>query len=756
MNKLFKKTLALLACIAVIGQTMLISVVSATEELLANDAETNVEQKALVSDTTEENTVNMSLVTDLNGVEISTETPEDVSTAEVKQLDGEVTTCENTMHEGMAVLKSVIENEISNNERAKELNLRVSTENDDTLVLTIDTDKTFPSLIGKITDLIDHLLGREGNTIWDELNRQWFNFNISAVTQLIDVNLALGRENIFDLSTTFKGCDFDFQLEIRVDDGSNSWNEGWVCDADTMSDGMSILESVILTEAAKDDIAKDLNLRVSTENDNVLVLTVDNDKSFPSLIGKTTELIDHILGYEGDTIWDELNSQWFNFNISDVTQLIDVNLTLGSKNIFDLSTTFKGCEFDFQLEIRVNDSSNSWNEGWVCDDGTMKDGMAVLETIVNGEIVNSKISKAFVENNKLVLLIDDEKNFPSLLTKITQLIDHLLGYENDTMWDKLESQWFYFSIDSLTQLINVNLSIGTERIFNLHTTFNNCRFDFQLEIRVDDNSNNWNGGNSWHSWWSSSGGWTKTSSTVDNEEIEFGWEVVEPEDNDSSKCSIEWSTYSDEENQAYLWACEKWIVPANNIMKSNLSSPLTRAELDKMMSIYSKQLLWRTYVVNETVSYPDVDSRLGNLVYYIQEWYKLQIMGIHANGVALNNFLPNLLVTRWEFGTVFSRVLYWNKYNIDGANYYERHLQVLKDAGILTNTNPTLMEARGWVLLMLYRSQKVEESNWAISNEEIASITAEEENVEVTEETTTATTEATVEETTTTETTEVA
>ena len=39
------------------------------------------------------------------------------------------------------------------------------------------------------------------------------------------------------------------------------------------------------------------------------------------------------------------------------------------------------------------------------------------------------------------------------------------------------------------------------------------------------------------------------------------------------------------------------------------------------------------------------------------------------------------------------------------------------------NTNPSLVEARAWVVVMLYRSQKVEKSNWSISNEEVAEIT---------------------------------
>jgi hypothetical protein len=38
-------------------------------------------------------------------------------------------------------------------------------------------------------------------------------------------------------------------------------------------------------------------------------LTIDDEKNFPALINEITDLIDHLLGYEGDTIRDELNEQ---------------------------------------------------------------------------------------------------------------------------------------------------------------------------------------------------------------------------------------------------------------------------------------------------------------------------------------------------------------------------------------------------------------------------------------------------------------
>ena len=69
-------------------------------------------------------------------------------------------------------------------------------------------------------------------------------------------------------------------------------------------------------------------------------------------------------------------------------------------------------------------------------------------------------------------------------------------------------------------------------------------------------------------------------------------------------------------------------------------------------------------------------------------------MGIHADGKPLNNFNPNGKVSRAEFATVLSRVLFGNIYNQDGAKYYERHIEALATAKILKNTDPKIQELR--------------------------------------------------------------
>ena len=81
--------------------------------------------------------------------------------------------------------------------------------------------------------------------------------------------------------------------------------------------------------------------------------------------------------------------------------------------------------------------------------------------------------------------------------------------------------------------------------------------------------------------------------------------------------------------------------------------------------------------------------------------YQLWIMWIN---MPKNKFRPNDLVTRAEFATALSRMLYkiadWKD------KYYSTHLAKLMEEKIITNDNPNLQELRGYVMIMLMRSAK--------------------------------------------------
>ena len=68
-------------------------------------------------------------------------------------------------------------------------------------------------------------------------------------------------------------------------------------------------------------------------------------------------------------------------------------------------------------------------------------------------------------------------------------------------------------------------------------------------------------------------------------------------------------------------------------------------------------------------------------------------------------FQPNATVSRAQFGTILSRLLWQNTY-AGASPYYTKHLQALKEHGILTQIdNPEQrLELRQRVWLMLMRS----------------------------------------------------
>ena len=77
--------------------------------------------------------------------------------------------------------------------------------------------------------------------------------------------------------------------------------------------------------------------------------------------------------------------------------------------------------------------------------------------------------------------------------------------------------------------------------------------------------------------------------------------------------------------------------------------------------------------------------------------------------------MPNKTVSRAEFATVLSRILWWNKYeSSDESVWYVNHLNALKESWIITNTDHTLIEYRWNVILMIYRSAK---NHWLISSD---------------------------------------
>ncbi|MEI7557956.1 MAG: hypothetical protein WCJ45_03900 [bacterium] len=86
-------------------------------------------------------------------------------------------------------------------------------------------------------------------------------------------------------------------------------------------------------------------------------------------------------------------------------------------------------------------------------------------------------------------------------------------------------------------------------------------------------------------------------------------------------------------------------------------------------------------------------------------------MGLKPNGtIPEEKFNPERYVTRAEFGTVLSRLIYGDKHNVysgEETTYkrYEKHLAALNKDNIMKKIqNPSMLEKRARVILMLDRT----------------------------------------------------
>ena len=194
--------------------------------------------------------------------------------------------------------------------------------------------------------------------------------------------------------------------------------------------------------------------------------------------------------------------------------------------------------------------------------------------------------------------------------------------------------------------------------------------------------------------------WTNANSTTSNtEEINLGWEVSEESTPSSEETSTPDNGYSKEFNDAYTWAFKNGITTMSPIEKADMNAPLTRIAMAKMLSQYAINVLGRTPDTTKVVpAFPDVSAELDAAYNsWVTLAYQLGIMWIN-----IDKFRPDDLVTRAEFGTALSRMLYatadWEK------AYYETHLAKLMEEKIITVDTPDLQELRGYVMIMLMRS----------------------------------------------------
>ncbi len=231
----------------------------------------------------------------------------------------------------------------------------------------------------------------------------------------------------------------------------------------------------------------------------------------------------------------------------------------------------------------------------------------------------------------------------------------------------------------------------------------------------------------WGGWgWWGGGGWfySPDKPTIDNcPDWDYSgdfydgdcWSNKEAENNLDEKpqisnnlCKIQNSTYSEELNQAYIYACNVGITTMPSIQQADMMWPLIRKHLAKMISEFSIKVLWNKPDTNKVCNFNDMWNETKEMQYYAKLSCQLYLMWLRPDWVTpMEYFDPNEVVTRAQFGTVLSRLLWQTQYAA-GINeaYYSRHLEALRTNSIMTQIYgqwPYINELRGWVMLMLMR-----------------------------------------------------
>ena len=175
-------------------------------------------------------------------------------------------------------------------------------------------------------------------------------------------------------------------------------------------------------------------------------------------------------------------------------------------------------------------------------------------------------------------------------------------------------------------------------------------------------------------------------------------EVVESSEEISS---LEWQG-NNELQTAYEFAYKNWITTMDTIEDADMMWNLNRISMAKMLSKYAINVLWKKPANIVVPQFSDITDELNaKYDYWVTLAYQLWIMWINMPD---NKFRPFDLVTRAEFVTALSRLLYDTE---DGEIlYYSTHMELLNKMWIITVTDPDMKELRWYVMLMLMRSAK--------------------------------------------------
>ena len=211
--------------------------------------------------------------------------------------------------------------------------------------------------------------------------------------------------------------------------------------------------------------------------------------------------------------------------------------------------------------------------------------------------------------------------------------------------------------------------------------------------------------NGW-SWW---GGIRIREAEDDSNEQEDETQEHGSADEEWSELFEQYRMIEHEVLSSYAWAYKYGITTMDTVEWADPEWPVLRWHMAKMVVNYAVNVLWRempTEIPSQCTRW-DKESAWESeeIKDYAKKACALWVMGIY-----MEDFLPNKEVSRAEFWTILSRLLWWDIFNVidsDEHPYYEKHLIALKDNEIMMQIDRPLerKELREWIWVMLRRSQ---------------------------------------------------
>jgi len=325
------------------------------------------------------------------------------------------------------------------------------------------------------------------------------------------------------------------------------------------------------------------------------------------------------------------------------------------------------------------DLSTWYHFSWYIDDGGVETGFDLDTAIVWGTITSSLSITWRIEPNKYTISFLDENNTEIMSGEFTYDQEATLPANTSTKdgytfkWWK-DEQWNTY--DDWATIQNLTAENGMTLEFT--------------PIREENSQPSVSG---WSSWW-----WHGSHTIKPDSQ---GQENTQNSGNEMWHGSAELENgYSKEMNDAYQFAYQNGITTMDTIQKADMEWWLTRIAMAKMLAYYAINVLWMTPDKSRVNKFGDVTEKLDSEYdNWVNLAYQLWIMWINMRK---NMFRPFDLVTRAEFGTALSRMLYWLA---DWKKlYYETHLKKLTEEKIITNNDPNLRELRWYVMIMLMRT----------------------------------------------------